>query len=71
MAKFQTGISIDEKVAEQAKELAERNRWNFSILIEEALKQFIAKYGQSQFPGLTAPLTPTETSVEAPCEVTR
>lgn len=56
MAKFQTGISIDANVAEQAKSLAERNRWNFSILVEEALKQFIAKYGQTQFPGLA----PTE-----------
>lgn len=61
MAKVNTGIAIDEKVHEQARTLAEQKRWSFSILVEEALKEFIQKYGPvAQLPTLV------ETSVEAP-----
>jgi hypothetical protein len=54
MAKIQTGISIDENIAEQARAIAELKRWNFSVLVEEALKEFIQKHGPVvQLPSLT------------------
>lgn len=51
MAKIQTGISIDEKVFEQAKAIAELDSRNFSSYVEITLKQAIEKFYR-QFPEL-------------------
>lgn len=63
MAKFQAGISIDDDVAQEAKEIATRNRWNFSEVVEIGLRLFIAQYGKIQLPGL-APIENPEPSPE-------
>lgn len=44
-----TSISIDENIAEQAKEIAKRYRWeNFSQIVEMGLELFIEKYGKTK-----------------------
>ena len=61
MAKFQVGISIDDDVAQEAKGIGIRNRWNFSEVVEIGLRLFIAQYGKVQLPGLAPIETPEET----------
>ena len=44
MTKKQTGISIDQKVYDEAKEftLSQRPAWNFSQMVQIALEDFLA-----------------------------
>jgi hypothetical protein len=59
MAKVTASISIDEDILEQAKAVGERDRRNFSNVVEIALLQFIERHmRQLQFPGLTPEPTP-------------
>jgi hypothetical protein len=49
MAKIQTGISIDENIAEEAKEIGKRHHWeSFSQIVEMGLELFIEKYGKTK-----------------------
>ena len=55
MAKLIMSASIDEKILEQAKAIAERDRRSFSTIVQIALEELIRRYEKLSGLSLTTP----------------